>query len=217
MVGIPQNNIWGIVAGRRRYVLASTAAKILSVPIPDVPWKIANDGCPVPAVGTQRRLQALHAIGYQGRHLAELLGVEHSVVTAITSSRQPGVNAKTARAVARLFNELQMTQGPSKESRRRAAARGWVVPLAWDEDSIDDPAASPQMPEDDSSAWYEDYCELKEIGLDDTQIAERMGIQRSSLLHRLRRRSHELQGRSLARPSGLQGDASEPFLPAAGM
>ena len=50
----------------------------------------------------------------------------------------------TARAVEDLYDRAwQGPRRPSTASRRRAVTAGWAPPLAWDDDTIDDPAASP--------------------------------------------------------------------------
>jgi hypothetical protein len=61
-------------------------------------------------------------------------------VQAQKSSR---VHRGTAGQVARVYDELAMTPGPSTRARDAAARRGWVPPLAWDDDEIDDPQARP--------------------------------------------------------------------------
>jgi hypothetical protein len=62
----------------------------------------------------------------------------------------------TADAITRVYDELSMTVPQDDEAgrspragrihdrqRRLAARRGWAPPLAWDDDTIDDPAATP--------------------------------------------------------------------------
>jgi hypothetical protein len=90
--------------------------------------------------GTVRRIQALQAAGWTHAHLAARSGVRTSLVLS-----QPGrwVTAALAAKVAAAYDELAMTGGPSARTRSRAAAKGWPPPLAWDDDTIDDPAAEP--------------------------------------------------------------------------
>lgn len=47
------------------------------------------------------------------------------------------------REVCEVYDRLSMTPGPSAHTAGWAAKRGYAPPLAWDEDSIDDPAARP--------------------------------------------------------------------------
>lgn len=176
LTGIPQNNIWQIVNGHRQFVFASTAAKILAIPPPHVAWSLASDGALTPLVGSQRRLRALMAFGYPGRMLARQIGVQHAVINKITAGNQKHVTARVARAIAELFDELQLTPGPSQISRRRAAVRGWALPLAWDEDSIDDPNAEPEELGSTHTTQLEQYRELRYLGFDSRTICERLGL-----------------------------------------
>lgn len=125
-------------------VFRRTADRLLAVPVPaphDV-WRYAAAGQPVHPAGTARRLQALVALGWTNRELAARLEMgEANLTTAVHAHRHP--TAGFARKVAALFDELQLTPGPSVRARLRAQRNGWASPLAWDEDTIDDPAAAP--------------------------------------------------------------------------
>jgi hypothetical protein len=109
--------------------------------------KRARQGRPVPrwvdSTGSARRLQALAALGYGLLDLAEHLEWGKSRVRDVQSMRAPLVRVATAERVARVYDELAMTPGPSTRARDLARRRGWVPPLAWDDDEIDDPQARP--------------------------------------------------------------------------
>ena len=127
-----------------RIVFRRTADRVLAVPVPapHEVWRYAAAGQPVHPAGTARRLQGLVALGWTNRELSNRLGVhEANFGNALYGTRQP--TAGFARKVAALFNELQLTPGPSVRARLRAQRNGWASPLAWDEDTIDDPAATP--------------------------------------------------------------------------
>lgn len=185
--GLPQVTVWSIASGHRAFVMASTAAKIFSVPVPAAGWQVARANALISPVGSRRRVQALMAIGYPGRVIAEELNVHHRVVAKLSAESQDYVTARVARGVAEVFERLQMTRGPSEISRQRAARKGWHLPLSWDEDSIDNPDAEPQIPDNNADAWFDDYQDLRGFGLNDNQIAERWGILLESLRQRLRR------------------------------
>lgn len=97
----------------------------------------------VPALGTVRRLRALMALGWPSPQLAGRTGMATEQVLRLVAGGRERVRRGTAAAVARLYDELSMRPGPSTRTRLRATARGWMPPLAWDEDSLDDPAAVP--------------------------------------------------------------------------
>lgn len=127
-----------------KVVFRRTADRLVAVPVPapHEVWRYAADGQKVDPTGTARRLQALIALGWTSRELSARLGIFESNLPAILHA-QRHTTAGFARKVADLFNKLQLTPGTSTRSRNRAARNGWAMPLAWDENSIDDPAAEP--------------------------------------------------------------------------
>lgn len=102
---------------------------------------LAGGPLTIDATGTRRRLQALARIGHPYQAIADELGVVRSCVQQWTSNRR--VTRVTAARVVELYEAWSMRPGPSSKSRARAEAAGWPPPLAWDDDSIDDPAARP--------------------------------------------------------------------------
>jgi transcriptional regulator with XRE-family HTH domain len=90
----------------------------------------------VPSLGTRRRLQALVAIGYSSYQLAELMGTSASHV-GHWMTREERILARTARRIAELYVELEMTQGPSDRARIRARRLSWHPPAAWDDPDTD--------------------------------------------------------------------------------
>jgi hypothetical protein len=111
--------------------------------------RIQRDRTPAvqPAVGTRRRIEALHAAGWSGAQLGARLGLTHQGVWQCRMG--PYVYPGTAERVARLYDELwdQPAAGMHVVKVKNWAARqGFAPPLAWDDDSIDDPAATPADP-----------------------------------------------------------------------
>lgn len=96
----------------------------------------------IDATGTRRRIQALCALGWSRPEMAARLGVgprsmgHYLTVATVTTS--------TAARVRRLYDELAMHAGSSQRVRAHARRQGWVPPLAWDDDEIDNPAARPR-------------------------------------------------------------------------
>lgn len=98
----------------------------------------------VDRTGTVRRLQALAALGWRWQDMAEALGKtswQNVQAMAIGKSHRL-VTRATAAGVARIYGRLSGHLGPSEVTRRRAVAKGWAPPLAWDD--IDDPDATPR-------------------------------------------------------------------------
>jgi len=93
--------------------------------------------------GTQRRLRALVAAGYRQDDLASRLGVAWQTVSMAVNGNRLYVLADFAIATQELFEELEFTPGGDTRSINWATKRGWVPPLAWDPETIDDPTAMP--------------------------------------------------------------------------
>lgn len=130
-----------------RRLRPQTAAKLLAIrPGLDA----LAPATPVGATGTRRRLQALVALGHPKSALARRLAMLPGNLGAAMERNQ--VTAATARAVRDLYDELWDQRPDPQEwrakitasrARNYAAARGWAPPLAWDDDTIDDPHATP--------------------------------------------------------------------------
>ena len=161
-----------------------TAERLLAVKA--VPENLGRTTA-VDATGTRRRLQALVAIGWSQRTLAGRLGMYPHAIGDITQGREK-VAAGTAVAVRKLFAEMWTVLPPETTPRERLAAdrarkmahaRGWVSPMAWDSDEIDDPDAVPQVGEDPSRlsviVHYADKLTSGQ-GLTVEQAAERLGV-----------------------------------------
>jgi transcriptional regulator with XRE-family HTH domain len=124
-------------------VLRTTAEKLLAVRLD------LADGAKITAedaIGVRRRVRALVALGWSQSKLADRLGIQRSNFHLATDAR--GVTVATMRAVEELYDELSMTLPPQDTHRDRIAAsrarnyakaRGWLPPLALDDDLIDRP------------------------------------------------------------------------------
>jgi hypothetical protein len=145
----------------------------------------------VDSTGTARRLQALVALGYPQTYLWDRLtgDAKRQNCHHLLMQARPTVNARTARKVAELYDELSMTPGPSDRSRRKAVYRGWAPPLAWDEDEIDNPEAHPDTGIHAKPKFVERYTELRELGYSDFDILRKWEMQPNSLLRQLHRYS----------------------------
>lgn len=139
------------------------------------------------AVGVERRLRALVAIGWTQSYLGDQLGYDPSWVAKLANNPRRRVNRDTYQAVADLYDRLSMTPGPSQEARDRAKARGWAPPLAWDDDSIDRPDAAPDRGEKRSVSWGERFLELRELGYTDFDIIGKLKIRPDSMLRQMER------------------------------
>lgn len=130
----------------------------------------------MPAVGTQRRLRALHRIGWPWRTLAERLGMDERHFWSLVM-RRGTTRPDKAAAVAALYDELWDVPGPSARAVQNAERRGWAPPLAYDDDTIDDPAAEPQGIATYSHTRADDerIAQLTDQGLPAAVIAQMLG------------------------------------------
>lgn len=181
--GISRSGLVRILRGEQATIRADIAGRALTVQPRPVTASTVGE---VDACGTRRRLQALVAIGWSQAKLAEMLGVTPSMVAAWLDADR--CFASTRRRVAELYDRLwSQIPAPSPgngESRARnyAAARGWAVPLAWDDGlgprGIDNPDAEPYTDRTPGKRSYSLTCAEIEhlIGTDSAdQIAARLG------------------------------------------
>lgn len=96
--------------------------------------------------GTRRRVRALARMGWSFAALGERLGVSNDQVGKWAAGDL--VRRDTAARVSALYDRLWDQPGGSVRARNLASAKGWPPPMAWDDASIDDPAASPASTSD---------------------------------------------------------------------
>jgi transcriptional regulator with XRE-family HTH domain len=162
-------------------VRPATARRILSVQ----PGDVAR-GSILDTTGTSRRLRALVAIGWTQTELARRIGWSVCNLNSVVMARRPSVTVGTARMVAAMYDELSMTPGPSARARTLAARHGWLPPLAWDDEQLDDAGHEPQdmrrKAGRGSGITVEDIEEAREQGYDgDQQVAWRLGVTRDTI------------------------------------
>jgi hypothetical protein len=112
------------------------------------------DDFPDPAridpTGTRRRVQALATLGWTNLYLASRVGIAPSNFRRALC--QERVTAWFARSVRTVYNELwsrspeyhEVPAGMVVRTVRTAQRKNWLGPLAWDDDTIDNPQAEPQ-------------------------------------------------------------------------
>ena len=139
------------------------------------------------ASGTRRRLRALATLGWSLGAITDHSGIQHSSLAMIRLGRAENCRTTTAAAVARVYDALWShaapPSGPATQARRHALRSSWESPLAWDDDSIDDPQATPQgLPQRHSGGQAklphpDDIDELVRVrGWDHRLIAEHYSV-----------------------------------------
>jgi len=102
----------------------------------------------LPARGTHRRIQALHARGWSFSELSRRLGLTRTSLRGVLFNAS--VKRTTHERICALFSELAMEAPPMSTpverrsaslARRHASVQGWPPPLAWDDIDFDDEPA----------------------------------------------------------------------------
>ncbi|WP_326768812.1 hypothetical protein OG978_33590 [Streptomyces sp. NBC_01591] len=133
---VSQTTISYIVNGKLRSCQRSKGERILAVR-PGTRDDISDQ----PVLASARRLQALYAIGHGQLAISSMSDINHSTVSHVVNGRYKTVNGAFAARVRAVYSQLSRTPGTSEKARQRAAREGWAPPAAWDDDTIDDPAA----------------------------------------------------------------------------
>lgn len=117
-------------------------------------YKLVGGHLFVPAIGSARRLRALAVLGYSWNVLGRRLGQQGNNLSYTAINRQ-WVYPQTAQKIKALYDELSMLPvsvektDPKEKGNRvkvvktRALRKGWLPPLAWEDETIDDPYALP--------------------------------------------------------------------------
>lgn len=138
----------------------------------------------LPAFPITRRIQALMAIG----HTAEVIGAEvgrgRAAVIA-TARMRKWVTPATDAAYRAAYDKLSMIPGVSASTRARSRCWGYAPPLAWDEDSIDDPASQPRFGPQRSSDGEVDEAAVERALANDPSALTRM-VDRRAAIARMR-------------------------------
>lgn len=119
------------------------------------------DGALTSATGSVRRIRALQAMGWTLEDIGSRLGISKTNLGTIAAGVH-GVTVATARKIAKVYDDLSMTYGPSDRTRSLAARRGWLPPLAWDDELIDDPSYQPFS----EIEKVDDFCTVDEVAVE---------------------------------------------------
>lgn len=179
----------------------------------------------IDATGTRRRLQALVALGWTYAEIGDRLGWQAAAVSHYAGGRRLRIHVRNHAAVVKIYDQLSMkvpaerTDRHPKDSftreRIRAIARtkGWVPPLAWDDDVIDNPDARPATCDTDRgaakrAARAQALADIASRGGTLAEAAEVLGIAPGSLHTWCARRGHDdlyarLTGRSTGHRMGV--------------
>jgi len=158
--------------GVTRRMWMDRAAALLAVPLEP---QTSHRG--VDPTGTRRRVQALAWMGWPCREIARRAGTtQPSLSTLIQPHRR--ISYALAQKLAVIYAELSGTPGPSKLAAGKARGAGFAPPLAWDDDTIDDPAAVPNLGQVERGAVVvdEEARHLLGFGMSRHEVARRLSV-----------------------------------------
>jgi DNA invertase Pin-like site-specific DNA recombinase len=163
--------------GTHPFIRRSRAARILAVRP-----EHADPNSLVPALGSQRRIQALYAAGYGSYVIARHTDVTARALDYILSGARSTVTISTRNAIADAYRQLSARPARNLRTQRRAAAEGWPGPGYWDDDDFDNPDFEPAT---EATPRYvelaENGLELEEHGYSREQAAARLGVTKVNL------------------------------------
>lgn len=135
---LSDTGVKAILDGSRTHVQQLTAARVEKTSLRGIYTEQPTGH--VPRVGAVRRVQALMAMGWS-HHELDRAGVPNTA--RLLTGTGNLVTAQRWREISELYDRLSMIPGPSPQTRGWAKTLGYAPPLAWDEDTIDDPRARP--------------------------------------------------------------------------
>jgi hypothetical protein len=182
--GLNWHTLQNILTGEREQISHHTHRKIMAARPANEP----DPGMYIDATGSIRKLRAMQVVGHSYRAMAELAESSDSRLQKIAYGHQPTVRYSLAKKIDAAYRELAHNPPPqgraSTNTRRRAAAKRWHGPLAWDLATIDDPQVEPEADQPDPelkrhelAAQRRDEIELLASAcISNEEIARRVGV-----------------------------------------
>lgn len=203
--GVPTGAVSRLIYGRSQpdgtvhrsaRVRAATAEALMAVQLDE---QTHAPGARIDSAGVRRRLRALIALGWSQAKLAKRLGVQPCNFGRMLYHRKT-ITAGRARAVRALYDELSMQLPPAETHQERIAAsraqnyaraRGWLPPLAYDDDQLDTPDDLPTAEMDEGLA-AEDVVDEAAIlrRMDGDRTVRVQGAEAAEVIRRLRAAGH---------------------------
>ena len=193
--GVPQPTVSRLVNRRWQRIHRDTAARLETVTRASI-IALSPPGAIVPALGTQRRIHALARLGWTFHQMADNDQALRKMIGDVSRGERQRITVASFLAVKAIYDRMSMEPGGSVQTISRATRNGWAPPLAWDDDTIDSPDATPDFGGADRGRR-----ELYAAGLCDRAIASEEGVTRDAI--RIWRKRHGLdanyrQGKGVA-------------------
>lgn len=147
-----------------------------------------TDTSHVKALGSVRRVRALHALGYSWARLEREIGTYSlGEIKNLAYGRKTVVEAHHAVSIARTYDRLCMSLPATSNkhelsgitrARNTSRAQGWLPPLAWDD--IDNLAEKPNLGRERTNYRTADLIaeweHLRRAGVSDHRAAQQLGV-----------------------------------------
>ncbi|TQE33139.1 hypothetical protein [Streptomyces ipomoeae] len=138
---LPRSSISRLLVECRPTMSRTMAEKILAVRVID-----RSTMSMVDRIGATRRLRALYALGHGRKEIAEIAKLTPQTISVLVNGGEwERITIACDDAVRRAYAQLSMAHGTCERNLLRAQREQWAPPLAWDEESIDDPRAVPVL------------------------------------------------------------------------
>lgn len=156
---LSEGSISEIIAGERagekgkryplREIFRENAESVMAIE-PEIPT--GRGGARVNAIGTTRRVQGLAAMGYPVKWIGEQCGFIGPTFNLIAQGRRQYVYFSTMWKIKQLYERLELDPHPERHgikmqsvnlARSYARRNGYILPILWDWDTIDDPDGFP--------------------------------------------------------------------------
>jgi hypothetical protein len=117
---------------------------------PEIP--VGKASARVNAIGSERRVQGLAATGFPVTWQAHQIGSHSTTFNLLPLGRRDFVYYSTAYKIRCLYEKLEMETDPTlhgiplasvRLTKTYAARKGFIPPIFWDYDAIDDPDGFP--------------------------------------------------------------------------
>lgn len=184
--GIAYHTVHHLLKNEPARCLRETLQAVMSVPLVE-----SNTLRHCDPTGARRRVRSLQYMGWTYTDIARESGLTYAAVIALFGKRHD-TSWATHVGVKEVFERLHMTRGPSSviaaRARNLGAKGGFFPPMAWDDHTIDDPNAEPNLGERSSTRGvpFEEIEFLRSYNKSDAQVARELGISMYSIREKTR-------------------------------
>lgn len=136
----------------------------------------------VPAFAAVRRMEALQWMGWRYSDIEQAGRAATGDPAWCNMLREPNqISASRHRSMCAAFDVLSGKRGGSRRTSAIARNRGFLPPLAWDDDTIDDPTATPDLGAHESGTDLDEFMFLVRGGEEPARAARRLSVTESAI------------------------------------